>query len=40
MENHAEKKKTKKAPKSYDVQVKKTYFWANQGQPTPFIIIK
>jgi hypothetical protein len=24
-----------KAPKSYDVQVKQTYFWANQGQPTP-----
>jgi hypothetical protein len=28
--------KTKKAPKSYDVQVKQTYFWANQGQPTPY----
>jgi hypothetical protein len=24
-----------KAPKSYDVQVKQTYFWANQGQPPP-----
>jgi hypothetical protein len=29
------KKKTKKAPKSYDVQIKQTYFWENQGQPTP-----
>jgi hypothetical protein len=29
-----EEKKTKKAPKSYDVQVKQTSFWANQGQPT------
>jgi hypothetical protein len=29
------KKKTKKTPKSYDVQVKQTYFWANQGQPIP-----
>jgi hypothetical protein len=28
-------KKTKKTPKSYDVQVKQTYFWTNQGQPTP-----
>jgi hypothetical protein len=29
------KKKTKKTPKSYDVQVKQTYFWAYQRQPTP-----
>jgi len=29
------KKKTKKAPKSYDVQVKQTYFWENQGQLIP-----
>jgi hypothetical protein len=26
-----EKKKTKETPKSYDVQVKQTYFCANQG---------
>jgi hypothetical protein len=36
MENHGGRKKTKKSPKSYDVQVKQTYFWANQGQPTPY----
>jgi hypothetical protein len=35
-----EEKKTKKAPKSYDVQVKQTYFWANQGQPTPLATSK
>jgi hypothetical protein len=29
------KKKTKKALRSYDVLVKQTYFWGNQGQPTP-----
>ena len=26
---------TNKTPKSYDVQVKQSYFWANQGQPIP-----
>jgi hypothetical protein len=31
-----QEKKTKKAPKSYDVQRKQTYFWENQGQPTPY----
>jgi hypothetical protein len=35
METHREKKKKRlKIPKFYDVRVKQTYFWANQGQPT------
>jgi hypothetical protein len=25
----------KKTPKSYNLWVKQTYFWENQGQPTP-----
>jgi hypothetical protein len=35
METHGGKK-TKKPPKSHDVRVKQTYFWANQGQSTPY----
>jgi hypothetical protein len=31
-------KKTRKTPNSYDVPVKQTHFWTNQGQPTLYLL--